>query len=169
VAPGPGASVLRELDYRFEVCRVLETQAISRAAASATRDVGPARSVLASLNQVMLAADAAEWHRLDVEFHRRLNDQSGNLVLAAAVERTHRELPGPGDQLETLWRLQADHRRILECVERGQADEAVRHTRAHLRAMHQSVVAALSRQRGGREPQLGVAVPPSTTSVVPVT
>jgi DNA-binding GntR family transcriptional regulator len=154
-------SVLRDFQYRFEVCSVLECHAIYQAAASTTRDVRNARSVLTSLNQVMLAADAAEWNRLDVEFHRTLNDQCGNLVLAAAVEGIHRDLQAncarylgaPVDHLETLWLLQSHHLKILGCVERGQPEEGVLQTRAHLHSMQNSVVAALYDQ--GRAGHVG--------------
>ena len=144
-------SVIRDLLHRFEVCAILECDAIYRAATSATRDTRRARSVLASLNHVMLAPDPAAWNCLDVLFHRTLNDQSGNLVLAAAVEREHRDLlarsapylSAPIDHLDRLWLLQSHHLKILGCVERGQPEEGVQHARAHLRCMQNIVVAAL--------------------------
>jgi DNA-binding GntR family transcriptional regulator len=151
-------SVIRDLLYRFEVCSVLECHAISRAAASTTRDVRKACAVLASMNEVMLAADAREWSRLDVAFHRALNEQSGNLVLAAAVEREHRDLQAqcarylsaPVDRLEGLWLLQSHHLKMLGCVKHGQPEEGVLQTRAHLRAMQDIVVTALTRHGAAR-------------------
>jgi DNA-binding GntR family transcriptional regulator len=79
-------------------------------------------------------------------------------VLAAAVEREHRDLQArcarylsaPVDPLERLWVLQSDHLKILACVERGQPEESVLHTRAHLRSMQDMVIAALSGQGAQR-------------------
>jgi len=144
-------SVIPDLLYRFEVCAVLESHAVYRAALSPSRDLRATRSLLACLNQALLARDAWEWHRLHLEFHRALNDQSGNLVLAGMVERTHHELETvylpyidePADSLSNLWSLQSEHRKILSCVERREATASVQHTRAHLAGLRDQVVAAV--------------------------
>jgi DNA-binding GntR family transcriptional regulator len=149
----PPDSIIPDLLYRYEVCTVLEGHAVYRAALSTTCDLRTARALLACLNQVMLAADLGGWNRLHLEFHRALNDQSGNLVLAAMVERMHLELQAlylpylsAADGLERLWTLQSEHRKILSCIENRQAEEGMQHTRAHLAGLRDQVVAVL----GGR-------------------
>ena len=144
-------SVIRDLLHRFELCTVLECHAVSRAALSSTRDVRDVQGVLARLNHAMLAGDAPAWDRLDVEFHRTLNELSGSTVVAQMVERTHHELQSLGarrtgardDELQRLWLLQTHHRGILGSIQAGEAERGMQQTRAHLQYMRDQLVASM--------------------------
>jgi DNA-binding GntR family transcriptional regulator len=148
--------VLRDVLYRFEVSTVLECHAVYRAALSPDRDLRGARAALASHNLGALARDPAEWHRLDVEFHRTLDQQSGNAVLAAMIDRTDRELErlsrpylrARGADPRALRLLHAHHHTILACIEAGQAQQGMQHMRAHLDMVRDQLVAALRRTPG---------------------
>jgi DNA-binding GntR family transcriptional regulator len=59
---------------------------------------------------------------------------------AAYLPRLSRPIHRPG----TLWLLQCQHRQILSCIEAGDAEDAVLHTRAHLHLIRDQVLAALS-------------------------
>ena len=144
--------LLTNLLHRFEVWTVLEAHAVSCAALSPRRDLATARSVLAQLNQrVIAAADPAPWHRLELELHQAIAQQSGNAVVATMAWRAHAEwqaiwLAGTGRRhhdLATLWRLQSQHRHILSCIEAGQPDDAIAHTHAHHRQLRRQLLRAL--------------------------
>ena len=82
---------------------------------------------------------------LEIEFHRALDDQSGNSVLAAMVERTLREglAACPILSPDVLRAIQSHHRTILRCVERHDADAAALHTRTHMLFLRDALAGAL--------------------------
>jgi DNA-binding GntR family transcriptional regulator len=150
-------AVLREVLYRFEVSTVLECHAVYRAALSPDTDLRGARAALASHHPAgALARDPAAWHRLDVQFHRTLDEQSGNAILTAMIARTDRELEilsrpylsARRADPRTLRLLHAHHRTILACIEAGQAEQGMQHMRVHRDLLRDQLVAALGRTPG---------------------
>jgi DNA-binding GntR family transcriptional regulator len=149
-------AVLRDVLYRFEVSTVLECHAVYRAALSPETDLRGARAALASHNLATLTRNPAEWHRLDVQFHRTLDQQSGNAVLTAMIERTDRELEVLSQPYlrartadpRTLRLLHAHHRQILACIEAGHAEQGMQHMRVHRNLVRDQLVAALKRAPG---------------------
>jgi len=146
-------SLVADLLHRFELWTVLECHAVSRAALAANRDMAAVRAVFPELNQQVLAPTGpAEWQRLELRLHCRITEQAGNPLLADMVERICRELqamygrhvPRPMRRPGTLWLLQCQHRKILSCIEAGQAEEGMLHTRAHLHLIRDQLLAALN-------------------------
>jgi DNA-binding GntR family transcriptional regulator len=132
----PPAAALGHLLHTFELAIVLETHAASRAAARLDRD-RDLRHVHAALDQLSCPAmppRPVTWVALEIQFHRALNDQGGNLVLSSLAERTLRDglsaCPIPSGEVLSI--LQSHHREILRRVEANAADAAAHHTRAHM-------------------------------------
>jgi DNA-binding GntR family transcriptional regulator len=156
LSPNRGA-VVAELDLRgiidlFEVREVLECRAASRAARQRSRDVERAESVMtAAAELIRHHYDRVEWNRLDVAFHRAINDLSGNLELAELAERIHRTVQGmcvrclrePIYGPDMLRVMQAEHQRILEAVRDGRPREAETSARAHIRHIRDSIAEVL--------------------------
>jgi DNA-binding GntR family transcriptional regulator len=148
----PTHSLVADLLHRFELWTVLECHAVSRAALAAHRDMGAVRAAFPELNQQLVPTVPAEWQRLELRLHRTITDQAGNPLLADMVERICSEfqamcaphVPRPIRRPGTLWLLQCQHRKILSCIEAGQAEEGMLHTRAHLHLIRDQWLAALS-------------------------
>jgi len=143
------ADVLR----RCELWTVLECHAVGRVARSANRDVRIVRAVFPELNQhVVASAASADWQHLELRLHGAITAQAGNSLLSTMVQDVCAELESicarhirrPIHRPGTLWLLQCQHRKILSCIEAGCADEAVRHTRAHLHLIRDQLLAALN-------------------------
>src|ERR1700730_263863 len=85
LSPNRGAVVrefnLREIVDLFEVREVLECRAARRAAGQRSREVKQAEAVLAVAAKQVTQQDRVEWNRLEVAFHRAINDLSGNFEL----------------------------------------------------------------------------------------
>jgi DNA-binding GntR family transcriptional regulator len=137
-------SVVRDLAHRFELRAVLECDVVRRAALSPNADVQPA--------WLLLLSSAAAWDQLEVQFHRLVNAQGGNFVLAAMAERSQREIRDivarHTDAVEyPLHALHDQHRAILRCIDGGQADLAVQYTLAHLDLLREHMVLAVNGRR----------------------
>jgi DNA-binding GntR family transcriptional regulator len=167
--------VLQQVVHRLDVCSVLECHAIYRVALSPERDLRLARSLLVALGHALAAPNCADFDQLDVQFHAALTAQADNAPMLSLIGAMRAEIAGlcrhsgrsPKPSLKTLWSFQCQHRALLQALEKGQAESAMRCARAHLEFERAQFVSALGR---GGAPQRGVDVaPPSTTSVVPVT
>jgi GntR family transcriptional regulator, glc operon transcriptional activator len=97
-----------------------------------------------------------EWNRLEVAFHRAINELSGNVELAELTERIHRSVQGmcvrcmrePIYGPEKLRLMQSQHQAILEAVRDGKVREAEARARDHIHDIRDSIAAAL-RSEGG--------------------
>ena len=155
LAPNRGAVVtefnLREILDLFEVRELLESGAARRAANQSSRDVRHAASIIAAADSLVHQRERIEWNRLEVSFHRAINDLSRNVELAELAERTHRTVQGlcvrclrdPIYGPETLLLMQSHHRGILEAVRDGNARQAEARARAHIHYIRDSVAAVL--------------------------
>ena len=155
LSPNRGAVVsefnLREILDLFEIRELLECGAARRAANQAVRDVRPAQAIIAAAAELVARRERVEWNRLEVSFHRAINDLSGNVELAELAERAHRAVQGlcvrclrePVYGPETLLVMQSHHHAILEAVRAGNARQAEARVRAHIRYVRDSVASVL--------------------------
>src|SRR5260370_22943486 len=155
LAPNRGAVVtefnLREILDLFEIRELLECGAARSAASQSSRDVRRADSIIAAADSLVDQRERIEWNRLEVSFHRAINDLSGNVELAELAERTHRTVQGlcvrclrdPIYRPQTLLLLQSHHRGILEAVRDGDARHADARERAHIHYHRDSRAAVL--------------------------
>ena len=161
LSPNRGAIVaefdLREILDLFEIREVLECRAVRRAAAQRVRDVRAAEDVLAAAAKQIAQRDRVEWNRLEVAFHRAINDVSGNFELAELTERTHRTVQGlcvrcmrePLYGPEKLQLMQSQHQAILEAVRDGNARLAEANARTHIHYIRDSIAEALGSEGRG--------------------
>jgi DNA-binding GntR family transcriptional regulator len=155
LSPNRGAVVaefdLREILDLFEIREVLECRAARRAAGQRSRDVTKAESLLVLAAAQVAERDRVEWNRLEVAFHRAINDLSGNYELAELAERVHRSVQGlcvrtmrePLYGPDKLQLMHSQHLAILEAVRAGRAREAESNTRAHIQYIRDSIATAL--------------------------
>jgi DNA-binding GntR family transcriptional regulator len=155
LSPNRGA-IVAEFDVReildfFEIREVLECRAVRRAASQRTRDLHAAEAVFSAAAKQVAQRDRVEWNRLEVAFHRAINDLSGNFELAALTERIHRTVQGlcvrcmrePIYGPEKLRLMQSQHQAILAAVRDGNAREAESSARLHIHSIRDSIAAAL--------------------------
>jgi DNA-binding GntR family transcriptional regulator len=155
LSPNRGAIVaefdLREILDLFEIREVLECRAVRRAAAQQSRAVQAAEAVLAAAAKQVAQRDRVEWNRLEVAFHRAINDLSGNFELAELTERTHRTVQGmcvrcmrePIYGPEKLQLMQSQHQAILDAVRDGKPRQAEDNARIHIHYIRDSIAEAL--------------------------
>jgi len=155
LSPNRGAIVaefnLREILDLFEIREILECRAVRRAAAQRARDLQPAEAVVAAAAKQVAQRDRVEWNRLEVAFHRAINDLSGNFELAELTERIHRTVQGlcvrcmrePIYGPEKLQLMQSQHHGILDAVRDGNVREAETRARTHIRSIRDSIAEAL--------------------------
>ena len=155
LSPNRGAIVaefdLREILDLFEIREVLECRAVRRAAGQRSRDLRPADAVLAAAAAQVALRDRVEWNRLEVAFHRAINDLSGNFELAELTERIHRTVQGlcvrcmrePLYGPEKLQLMQLQHQAIVDAVRDGTVREAEMRARRHIHSIRDSIAEAL--------------------------
>ncbi len=155
LSPNRGA-IVAEFDLRaildlFEIREVLECRAVRRAAGQRSRDLRPAEAVLTAAAKQVDQRDRVEWNRLEVAFHRAINDLGGNFELAELTERIHRTVQGlcvrclrePIYGPEKLQLMQLQHQALVDAVRDGNLREAETRARAHIHSIRDSIAAAL--------------------------
>jgi DNA-binding GntR family transcriptional regulator len=155
LSPNRGAVVaefdLREILDLFEIREVLECRAVRRAASQGSRDVHLAQTLMMTAAGQVGRPDRVEWNRLEVAFHRAINDLSDNFELAELTERIHRSVQGlcvrclrePLYGPNTLRLMQSQHKAILEAVQDGNMDAAEERARTHIHHIRDSIAEAL--------------------------
>jgi DNA-binding GntR family transcriptional regulator len=155
LSPNRGAVVAefnrREILDLFEVREVLECRAVRRAAVQPNRDLRKAESIMAAAAKQVAQRDRVEWNRLEVAFHRAINDVGANFELAELAERVHRTVQGlsvrclrePIYGPDKLGLMQQQHQGIVDAVRQGRVREAEARTRAHIRHVRDSIADAL--------------------------
>jgi DNA-binding GntR family transcriptional regulator len=159
LAPHRGAVVaefnLREIVDLFEVREVLECRAARRAAEQPSRDLRKAEAIIAAASDLIAQPERVEWNRLEVGFHRAVNDLGDNVELAELAERIHRTVQGmcvrclryPIYGPEKLELMQSHHRAIVEAVRHGDARQAEAQARGHIRYIRDSITDVLMSER----------------------
>lgn len=132
----------------YELHEVLETFAVRRAAERGPHDLAPVEAVVEEIAASLELADQVEFNRLDLHFHRLLNELSGNAQIAEMAEQTHRRIQAARVRLDIHLpdrprQSQAQHRALLDAIDRGDAAEAERLARAHIRAVREPVLAMM--------------------------
>lgn len=160
LSPNRGAIVaefdLREILDLFEVREVLECRAVNRAAGQRSRNLKQAEALMAAAARQITQRDRVEWNRLEVAFHRAINDLSGNFELADLAERIHRTVQGlcvrcmrePLYGPDKLRLMQAQHQAILDAVRDGNAADAEVRAREHIHHIRDSIAEALHSEGG---------------------
>ncbi len=155
LSPNRGAIVaefdLLEILDLFEIREVLECRAVRRATAQRSRDLHAAEAVMAAAARQVTQRDRVEWNRLEVAFHRAINDLSGNFELAELTERIHRTVQGlcvrcmrePLYGPEKLQLMQSQHEAIFDAVRDGNVREAETRARRHIHSIRDSIAEAL--------------------------
>lgn len=122
----------------YETRLLLEEWAVAHLAGEPEADLAPARATLEAMEAEGLTAE--EFLALDTQFHLRLTDAAGNIVVAATMAglRTTIEnyiragaerIP---DWHDTSARLRHEHADVLAAIEAGDADRARDLVRAHI-------------------------------------
>jgi len=122
----------------YETRLLLEEWAVAHLAAEAEPALDPARATLEAMEAKGLTAE--EFLALDTQFHLRLTDAAGNIVVAATMAglRTTIEsyiragaerIP---DWQATASRLRHEHAEVVHAIEAGDAERARAALRAHI-------------------------------------
>jgi DNA-binding GntR family transcriptional regulator len=160
LSPNRGAIVaefdLREILDLFEIREVLECRAVRRAAGQPSRDVHTAQAALSQAAKQVVLRDRVEWNRLEVAFHRAINELSGNFELAGLTERIHRTVQGlcvrcmrePIYGPDKLRLMQSQHQAILEAVRDGNVRDAEARARNHIHDIRDAIAEALGSEGG---------------------
>lgn len=135
----------------YEVRELLEVTAIRKAVETRSADYTHVERLLVGMHAVIAKDDQAEFNRLDVEFHRALNDLGNNDILSDLAERVHRQIQSIRSHAAVYIAGRpsvsyGEHRAILDAVRRHDADEAERLLRDHLRQVRGEVLAVLGSQ-----------------------
>ncbi|MGP3915770.1 FadR/GntR family transcriptional regulator [Nonomuraea sp. 10N515B] len=121
-----------ELREVIDTRHMIEQWAASRAAA-ARADTSALAAALSGMDE---ARTAEEFVEHDTAFHCAIADASGNRLIAAIMrslrDSMRRYAVEAVERLGDTSILRADHVRILEAIERGEADEAARAVSEHL-------------------------------------
>lgn len=152
VSPHRGATVvsvtLHELTDLYEIHELLECRAVRRAAEAPPHDLAPLEATLAQAEAILNAPDEVEFNRLDLAFHRALNELGGNAPLAELIEQVHRRIQSarvryagylPGRPAHS----HAQHKELLAAVRARKPDKAEALARAHIRSVRDAVVLIL--------------------------
>lgn len=174
-----GATVA-ELDARqladlYDIHELLECRAVRLAAEHGPR--GNTR-----LDEIMRATEALlrqptpderAFNQLDLQFHRTLNELSGNTALAQLIEQLHLRIQSirihvAGPITGRPASSHAQHAAILAAVAAGDADRAEMLAREHIRRTRETVLRMLAAREKG---VAGTVDEPAMTSVqeLPVT
>lgn len=162
-APHRGASVAicspAELADLYEIHEVLESHAVRRATlrvAAGDMDSIERRGLLTELDVLLDAmdtavanADHAEFNRLDLAFHHRINALGQNDVLTDQVEQIHRRIQSARIRFEVHLpdrpaRSQEQHRVLVDVMGKGDVGLAESLAREHIRAVRDEVLSLLA-------------------------
>jgi DNA-binding GntR family transcriptional regulator len=132
----------------YELHETLEAFAVRRAAELGPHDLDPLRQLLGQIDESIAQADQTPFNRLDVRFHRTLNELSGNEQIAELIEQTHRRIQSARVHFDIHLpdrpkNSHIQHRQMLAAVAAGNADEAERIARLHISAIRDQVLTVL--------------------------
>jgi GntR family transcriptional repressor for pyruvate dehydrogenase complex len=135
-----------QLQEIIEVRQAVEGE-VARIAAE-RRDPVRLASLLAAVDGDPTAMTAREFRDADAQFHLLLADAAGNARLRSLMSQARGELFAPASSplidRQTMLRSAEQHRGILDAVRAGEAEDAARLMREHLRATFDDVRRAIS-------------------------
>lgn len=122
----------------YETRLLLEEWAVAHLAAQPDADLSAARATLEAMDAADLSAD--DFLALDAQFHLRLTDAAGNVVVAATMAGLRPTIDGyirAGRERIVDWdgtaaHLRREHRDVLEAIEAGDTERARAIVRAHI-------------------------------------
>lgn len=122
----------------YETRLLLEEWAVAHLAAQPDADLSAARATLEAMDAADLSAD--DFLALDAQFHLRLTDAAGNVVVAATMAGLRPTIDGyirAGRERIVDWngtaaRLRREHRDVLEAIEAGDTERARAIVLAHI-------------------------------------
>ncbi len=122
----------------YETRLLLEEWAVAHLAGADDADLDEARATLAAMDVDGLSVE--EFLALDAQFHLRLTDAAGNVVVAATMAGLRPTIDGyirtgaenVPDWGATAARLRHEHRDVLAAIEAGEVDRAQDLVRAHI-------------------------------------
>ncbi len=132
----------------YDLHETLEAHAVRRAAERSPHDLAPVRKLLKQLDKSIELPNQTTFNRLDLRFHRALNELSGNTQLAELIEQTHRRVQAARARFDIHLpdrprRSQAQHHEMLDAVARGDADRAEQLARQHITSIRDTVLLML--------------------------
>lgn len=138
----------------YELHETLEAYAVRRAAEIGPHNLTLIKRLLQQMDNSLFLTDHKTFNRLDLRFHRSLNELAGNQQIAELIEQTHRRIQAARLRLDIglpdrPQHSQTQHRAILEAVERSDSVEAERLARLHISSVREPVLVAM---KGGRGP-----------------
>jgi DNA-binding GntR family transcriptional regulator len=157
VNPHRGATVVTftptEIAGLYEVHEILESHAVHRAAEADDRDTAALEHLLEEEEATLTEPDQQAFNRLDLRFHRTLNELSGNGPLAELTEQVHRRIQSVRIRFDVHLpnrptQSHAQHKELLAAVRDGDADRAEALARTHIRTVRDAVLTMLSEQAG---------------------
>lgn len=122
----------------YETRLLLEEWAVAHLAAESESDLAPARATLEAMEADGLTAE--EFLALDTQFHLRLTDAAGNIVVAATMAGLRTTIESyirAGAERIPDWeatsaRLRHEHAEVVRAIEAGDAEQARATLRAHI-------------------------------------
>lgn len=122
----------------YETRLLLEEWAVAHLAAQPEADLAEARATLDAMDAEDLSPD--DFLALDAQFHLRLTDAAGNVVVAATMAGLRPTIDSYvragvdriPDWGATADRLRHEHHDVLDAIESGDADRARHIVRAHI-------------------------------------
>lgn len=144
----------------YELHETLEAFAMRTASQRGPLDLGPTRALLAELDQSLARPDQTTFNRLDLRFHRSLNDLGGNPEITDLIERTHRRIQAARVHHDIHLpdrprRSQAQHHALVDALADADADAAEALTREHIGAVRDQVIRLLNQTNVGGQPVRG--------------
>lgn len=133
----------------YDLHETLEAFAVRRAAERGPHNLDALWNMIERIDTSLTSADQTTFNRLDLQFHRTLNDLSGNRQIAELIEQTHRRIQAArvhfDIHLPDRPRLShAQHRQMLGAVARNDADEAEALARLHISSIRDPVLHILN-------------------------
>lgn len=140
----------------YDIHELLECRAVRLAAESAPRDTQRLDEILRVTDALLRHAepDERDFNRLDLQFHRALNELSGNAALAQLIEQIHLRIQSirihvAGQITGRPVTSHAQHTAILTAVAAGDRDRAEDLSRQHIRHTRDAVLRMLAAHEKG--------------------
>ncbi len=132
----------------YELHETLEAFAVRRASERAPHDLDPLWRLVEQMDDSIKLPEQTTFNRLDVQFHRMVNELSGNAQIAELIEQTHRRIQAARVHFDIHLpdrprRSQAQHKQILEAVATGDVTRAESLARLHISAVRDQVMTIL--------------------------
>lgn len=158
VVPHRGATVVTftpaEIANLYEIHEVLESHAVRRATEASDRDTAALERILAETEATLLQPDQRAFNRLDIRFHRTLNELSGNVPLAELTEQIHRRIQSVRIRFDLHLpdrpvQSHAQHKALVAAVRDGDIDRAEALARGHIQTVRDAVLRMLGEPAEG--------------------